>query len=142
MIILASYFSATNFLSLLGVLRSCLNRVICERKTQFKFFLSHGENLLKGELYRDPRVQALLSKFFGKGLQAILPVFDLKRGIVYPDVEEILGKPSGDGEFLAWLYNAGVLSRELYDRVVCCPICGSANVKPVIHVLIANPLTL
>jgi len=35
----------------------------------------------------------------------------------------------GSRRILAELYNAGFLSRELYDKVVCCPSCGSANVS-------------
>jgi len=65
----------------------------------------------------------------GGKLQVIRPLFDLKRGIVYPDVEEIVGGPPGDEEFLATLYNAGLLKRELYDKVISCPDCGSPNVS-------------
>ena len=83
----------------------------------------------KVDLYRDQRVQALLNKFMSGKLQVIRPVFDLKRGIVYPDVEEIVGGPPEDEEFLAKLYDAGLLQRELYDKAVYCPCCGSANVS-------------
>jgi len=83
----------------------------------------------KGDVFKDHRVQALLSKFMSEKLQVIRPVFDLKRGVTYPDVEEIVGGPPEDGEFLAMLCNAGVLHRELYDKVLYCPSCGSANVS-------------
>jgi len=98
-------------------------------KFSLSFTFSHGENLLKGELYKDPRVQALLSKSFSGKLQVIFPVFNLERGIFYPDVEDVLGGCLEAGEFLAELYNAGFLSRKLYDKVVCCPSCGSVNVS-------------
>lgn len=83
----------------------------------------------KVDVFKDLRVQALLSKFMSEKLQVIRPVFDLKRGLTYPDVEEIAGGPPEDGEFLAMLYDAGVLYRELYDKVLYCPSCGSANVS-------------
>jgi len=81
------------------------------------------------DFYGDQRVQALLNKFMSGKLQVIRPAFDLKRGIVYPDVEEIVGGPPEDEEFLAKLFNAGLLNRELYDKVLYCPSCGSANVS-------------
>ena len=34
----------------------------------------------------DRRVQALLSKFMSGSIGALTPIFDLKRGFVYPDV--------------------------------------------------------
>lgn len=63
-------------------------------------------------------------------LHVIRPVFDLKHGLRYPDVEEIIGEPHpGEEEFLARLYDAGILNRELYDSVLYCANCGSANVS-------------
>ncbi|MGB9778660.1 MAG: hypothetical protein ACPLW8_04570 [Candidatus Bathyarchaeales archaeon] len=80
-------------------------------------------------LLDDRRVQALLNKFMSGNVEALIPKLDLERGVVYLDVEEVLGGSGGEEEFLAGLYEAGILKRELYDRVVCCPRCGSVNVS-------------
>ena len=77
----------------------------------------------------DRRVQALLSKFMSGGIDTLTPIFDLKRGFVYPDVEEIIGESEDAEKFLAMLVEAGILKRELYDKTVYCPRCGSANVS-------------
>jgi len=80
-------------------------------------------------VFRDSRVQALISKLMGGGSRTLHPVFDLKHGLKYPDVEEIVGGPPSDREFLAGLYEAGILKGELYDIVLYCPACGSADVS-------------
>jgi transcription elongation factor Elf1 len=77
----------------------------------------------------DRRVQALLNKFMSGSIDALIPIFDLKRGFVYPDVEEIIGESEDAEKFLAMLVEAGVLKRELYDKAVHCPKCGSMNVS-------------
>jgi len=77
----------------------------------------------------DRRVQALLNKFMSGSIDTLTPIFDLKRGFVYPDVEEIIGESEDAEEFLAMLVEAGILKRELYDKTVYCPKCGSANVS-------------
>jgi transcription elongation factor Elf1 len=40
-----------------------------------------------------------------------------------------LGDPSSTDEFLENLFEADILKRELYDKVVYCPYCDSANVS-------------
>jgi hypothetical protein len=77
----------------------------------------------------DRRVQALLNKFMSGSIDTLTPIFDLKRGFVYPDVEEIIGESEDAEKFLAMLVEAGILKRELYDKTVYCPKCGSANVS-------------
>jgi transcription elongation factor Elf1 len=77
----------------------------------------------------DRRVQALLNKFMSGSIDALTPIFDLKRGFVYPDVEEIIGESEDPEEFLAMLVEAGILKRELYDKTIYCPKCGSVNVS-------------
>jgi len=77
----------------------------------------------------DRRVQALLNKFMSGSIEALTPIFDLKRGFVYPEVEEIIGESEDAETFLAGLHEAGILRRELYDKIVCCPKCGSVNVS-------------
>jgi hypothetical protein len=77
----------------------------------------------------DRRVQALLNKFMSGSIEALTPIFDLKRGFVHPEVEEILGESEDAEKFLEMLIEAGILKRELYDKTVCCPRCGSVNVS-------------
>ena len=77
----------------------------------------------------DRRVQALLNKFISESIEALTPIFDLKRGFVYQEVEEIIGESEDAEKFLEMLYEAGILKRELYDKIVCCPRCGSVNVS-------------
>jgi hypothetical protein len=79
------------------------------------------------DVYGDSRVQALVSNLMGGDVHALHPIFDLRFGVRYPDVEMIVGEPPSDREFLERLYEAGILKRELYDMVVCCPSCASAN---------------
>ena len=69
----------------------------------------------------DRRVQALLNKFMSGSIEALTPIFDLNRGFVYPDVEEIIGESEDPEEFLAMLVEAGIFKRELYDKTVYCP---------------------
>lgn len=77
----------------------------------------------------DRRVQALVNKFMSERVKAITPHFDLKRGLVYPEVEEIVGGSSRAEEFLSMLYESGILRRELYEKIICCPKCRSVNVS-------------
>jgi len=82
------------------------------------------------DVFRDSRVQALVSRLLSGDLRIIRPVFDLKYGLRHPDVEQIIGEPPPSGEeFLARLYEAGILNRELYDTIIHCPKCLSANVS-------------
>ena len=82
------------------------------------------------DIFRDSQVQALVSRLLSRGLHVIRPVFDLKYGLRYPDVEQIIGEsPPSCEEFLARLCEAGILNRELYDTVIYCPNCSSANVS-------------
>jgi len=43
-------------------------------------------------IFRDGRVQALVSRLLSGDLNVIRPVFDLKYGVKYPDVEQIIGE--------------------------------------------------
>lgn len=62
-------------------------------------------------------------------LSKLEPTYDSKRGYHYSLVEAILGAPEKVDEFLERLYKARILTRELYDKVVYCPSCSSANVS-------------
>jgi len=80
-------------------------------------------------LYRDRNVQILLSKFLSGELKTLEPVYDPKTGYRYPVVETIVGDASQVEPFLSKLHAAGVLEKKLYDKIVFCPKCGSADVS-------------
>lgn len=81
------------------------------------------------ELYRDRNVQMLLSKFLSGEIKRLEPVYDSEVGYRYPVVETIVGEASQVEPFLNKLYEAGVLERKLYDKIIFCPKCGSADVS-------------
>jgi len=81
------------------------------------------------ELYRDRNVQVLLSKFLSGELETLEPVYDLKTGYRYPVVEAIVGEASQVEPFLSKLHAAGVLEKKLYDKIIFCPKCSSAEVS-------------
>jgi len=83
----------------------------------------------RAELYRDHRVQQLLSKFMSGELSKLEPVYDPKFGYTYPIVEKIVGDASSANKFLTQLFEIGVLKRELFDKSVRCLHCDSANVS-------------
>jgi len=81
------------------------------------------------ELYRERNTQAFLSKFLSGEISELEPVYDPKLGYRYPMVETILGDASEVEPFLNRLFDAGILKRRLYDKVIYCPKCGSANIS-------------
>jgi hypothetical protein len=81
------------------------------------------------ELYRDRNVQMLLSKFLSGEIKTLEPVYASEVGYRYPVVETIVGDPSQVEPFLNKLHEAGVLERKLYDKILFCPQCGSADVS-------------
>jgi hypothetical protein len=81
------------------------------------------------ELYKDHDTQVLLSKFLSGEISELEPVFDPKKGYRYPTVEAILGDASPVDAFLTKLFEAGILDRRLYDKVLYCPKCGSASIS-------------
>jgi hypothetical protein len=83
----------------------------------------------KHELYRDRNVQMLLSKFLSGEIETLEPVYAPEVGYSYPVVEGIVGDASQAEGFLKKLYEAEVLEKELYDKIIFCPNCGSANVS-------------
>ncbi len=80
------------------------------------------------ELYRDRNVQMLLSKFLSGEIVTLEPVYDPEVGYHYPEVEAIVGDASQVGAFLNKLHEAGILERELYDKIIYCPQCDSVKV--------------
>jgi transcription elongation factor Elf1 len=85
------------------------------------------KELLK--LYKDHKVQLLISKFVSDELDTLNPIYDPKQGFRYPIVDEIVGDSSSTEEFLQKLFEGGVLERKLYDKIVYCPSCNSANLS-------------
>ena len=81
------------------------------------------------ELYRDRNTQIFLCKFLSGEINALEPVYDLQTGYRYPTVEAIVDDASQVEPFLSKLCDAGVLEKQLYDKVIFCPKCGSANVS-------------
>lgn len=81
------------------------------------------------ELYKDRKIQAFLSKFLSGEIDELDPVYDPEYDYRYPIVEAIIGKASNSHDFLNRLYQAGILDRKLYDKVIHCPECDSANIS-------------
>jgi len=81
------------------------------------------------ELYRDPHVRILLNKFLSGEIETLEPVYNSDVGYNYPVVQEIIGDSAQAGDFLNKLYEAEVLERELYDKIILCPKCCSAKVS-------------
>ncbi|MGB9683722.1 MAG: hypothetical protein ACPL1Z_02195 [Candidatus Bathyarchaeales archaeon] len=81
------------------------------------------------ELYKERDVQIFLGKFLSNEINELKPSFDPKFGYRYLEVEKILGETSNVEEFLNRLYDAGILERRLYDKILYCPNCGSQSVS-------------
>jgi len=81
------------------------------------------------EIYKDRNTQVFLSKFLSDEISELEPAYDPKLGYRYPMVEAIVGDASRTETFLDRLYEAGVLERRLYDKIIYCPKCGSANIS-------------
>lgn len=85
------------------------------------------KELLK--LYKDHKVQLLISKFVSDELDVLNPIYDPKQGFRYPVIDEIVGNSSRTEKFLQEMFEGGVLERKLYDKIVYCPSCSSANLS-------------
>lgn len=83
----------------------------------------------RAELYKNRNTQAFLSKFLSSEIGELEPVYDPKIGYRYQIVEAIIGGSSNVEDFLNKLYEAGILERRLYDKIIYCPKCGSANIS-------------
>ena len=91
--------------------------------------MSQTSRIQRVEVYKDHRVQLLLSKFITGEIKKIDPIFDYKYGYKYPVIEAIVGQRSDVDDFLEQLSKEGILERELYDKILHCPNCNSANVS-------------
>lgn len=81
------------------------------------------------QLYKDQNTQTFLNKFINGEISELEPIYDPKLGYHYPMVEAIVGDASEAEAFLNKLYEAGILKRRLYDKVIYCPKCGSPNIS-------------
>jgi len=81
------------------------------------------------QLYNDPKVQLLISKFVSGELDTLNPTFHPKYGFSYPIVNEIIGDSSSADEFLQKLFEGNVLDKKIYEKNIYCPSCSSANVS-------------
>jgi len=81
------------------------------------------------ELYKNRNTQVLLNKFLSGEISELEPVYDPKLGYRYPTVETIVGDASSAETFLNRLHAAGILERRLYDKIIYCSKCGSANIS-------------
>ncbi|MEM3579949.1 MAG: hypothetical protein QXH40_04590 [Candidatus Bathyarchaeia archaeon] len=87
------------------------------------------EKLERMRLYKDPNIQVFLSKFLSGEISELKPTFDPKFGYKYVEIEAILGDSSKVEDFLDRLYEAKVIERKLYDKILYCPSCGSQNIS-------------
>jgi len=83
----------------------------------------------RAKLYKDRNTQILVSKFLSGELIELVPVYDPKLGYRYPTVEALTGDTETAEAFLNGLYEAGVLERKIFDRIIYCPKCGLPNVS-------------
>ena len=79
--------------------------------------------------YKLPEIESFMLNVLEKK-NRIAPIFDLKIGYRYPDVEEKIGMEAGKTiSFLTQLFDMGILDREIYDVELRCPTCISPNVS-------------
>jgi transcription elongation factor Elf1 len=81
------------------------------------------------ELYKERSTQVLLGKFLNGEIRELQPVFDAKFGYRYQAVEAIAGNAADSETLLRRLCEVGILERKLFDKVLVCPKCNSANVS-------------
>jgi len=83
----------------------------------------------RSEVYRDHRVQMVLSKFLSGEFERLDPVYDPKYGYSYPIIEAVVGDHAATDVFLNRLHEIGILKREIFDKTISCPKCSSGNVS-------------
>jgi len=91
--------------------------------------MTKASKVERTELYRDHLVQVFLSKFLVGEIAKLVPAFDPDYGYKYPLLEAILGDPAKVEGFLDKLSENGILKKELYDKILHCPHCGSPNIS-------------
>ena len=91
--------------------------------------MSKTNKVNRTEIYKDRNVQAFLNRLIGSEISEIEPSYDPKIGYHYPFIEQIVGDHKKTMTFLNRLYEAGIVERRLYDKIIYCPKCGSANIS-------------
>jgi len=91
--------------------------------------LAKASKTERAEAFRDHRSQLVLGKFLSGELTKLDPVYDPVYGYRYPVIEAIIGDPTATEEFLTHLHQLGILNREVFDKMINCPSCGTANVS-------------
>lgn len=89
--------------------------------------ITSKKELLK--LYQDHEVQLLISKFLSEELGTLKPIYSPKHGFRYPIVDEVVVDSSRTEGFLQKLFDGSILERKLYDKIIYCPSCNSANIS-------------
>jgi len=90
---------------------------------------SQAERAERTEVYKNHHSQLVLNKFLSGEVTRLDPIYDPRYGYRYPIVEAIIGDPVETEKHLNKLYEIDVLKRELYDKIIYCPSCQSANVS-------------
>lgn len=90
---------------------------------------THEESNSKNALLVDQDVQTLIQYMVSKGKYVITPQIG-SRGISYPVLSTVFtGRTEVElSDLLERLSNSGLLKSRLFDKVVVCPTCGSAQV--------------
>ena len=88
-----------------------------------------GEALAdRPSLLDDPAIRTIISGMISSHVDVINPVFDADRRPRYVMVENLLGDDYVTiKHVLNEMSSANLLIRELYERLVCCPQCGSPS---------------
>ncbi|UCE28823.1 MAG: hypothetical protein JSV85_06020 [Candidatus Bathyarchaeota archaeon] len=91
--------------------------------------MSKSSRAERAAVFKDHRVQLLLSKFVSGEIHELDPIYNSENGYEYPIVKAIVGSSTNASEFLRQLFEVGILKRELYDKIVYCPHCDATNVS-------------
>lgn len=91
--------------------------------------MTKGSKAERAKLYKDHLVQVFLSRFLSEDIAVLEPTFDPEDGYRYPLVEAILRDPTKVEAFLAQLNAAGILEKELHDKLLFCPHCRSPRIS-------------
>jgi transcription elongation factor Elf1 len=91
--------------------------------------MSKQEKVQGTEIIKHRLVQILLGKFLSGEFGKLEPVYAADTGYSYPVIEKIVGDPKAVDGFLKQLADVGILEKELYDRTIYCPNCGSARIS-------------
>ena len=93
------------------------------------------------ELYKDRNVQVLLNKVLAGEIKEIEPLYDPNIGYRYPPIEAIVGGTLEAEAFMNRLYEAKMLTRKLYDKIIHAQDAAPQIFQFAIAVHIASPLT-